>query len=131
MHQYKVGAPFERIAINIAGFIESDRGNRYLMFATDYFTKWPEVYAIPSQEVSTVADALVTNFSCRFGVPRELYSDQGRNSESRLMQEVLKRLLMSKTRTTLLHPQSDDMVERYVKTMEEHLRKMFSTQQRD
>jgi hypothetical protein len=85
MHQYNVGAPFERIAIDIAGpFPESDRGSRYLLVAMDYFTKWPEVYAIPSQEVSTVSDALVTNF-CRFRVPRELHSDQSPNFEFRLM----------------------------------------------
>jgi hypothetical protein len=55
----------------------------------DYFTKWPEAYAIPNQEAVTVAEDLMTNFFCRFGVPRELHSDQGRNFESRLMQEVL------------------------------------------
>jgi len=97
----------------------------------DYFTKWPEVYAIPNQEASIVADALVTHFFCRFGVPIELHSDQGRKFESRLMQEVLERLGANKTRTTPLHPQSDGMVERYVKTIEEHLRKVVSTHQRD
>jgi len=106
MHQYNVGTPFERIAIDIAGpFQESDKGNRYFLIAMDYFTKWPEVYAIPNQEASTVADALVTNFLCRFGDPMELHSHQGRNFESRLIQEVLERLRVNKTRTTPLHPQ--------------------------
>jgi hypothetical protein len=51
MHQYNVGAPFERIAIDVAGpFPRSNQGNRYLLIAMDYFTKWPEVYAIPNQE---------------------------------------------------------------------------------
>jgi hypothetical protein len=35
------------------------------------------------------------------------------------------------SRTTPLHPQSDGMVERYMKTIEEHLRKVVSTHQRD
>jgi transposase InsO family protein len=96
----------------------------------DYFTKWPEVYAIPNQEASTVAEALVSNF-CRFGVPMELHSDQGRNFESSLLWEVLKRLGVRKTRTTPLHPQSDGMVERYVKTVKEHLKKVVSIHQRD
>jgi transposase InsO family protein len=87
----------------------------------DYFTKWPAAYAIPNQEAATVADAMVTNFFCCFGVPRELQSDQGRNFESRLMQEVLQRLGVKKTCTTPLHPQSDGMVERYIKTVEKHL----------
>jgi hypothetical protein len=48
MHQY-VGAPLDRITIDLAGpFPESDRGNRYLLIATVYFTKWPEVYTIPN-----------------------------------------------------------------------------------
>jgi hypothetical protein len=40
--------------------------------------KWPEAYAILSQEASTLAEALVVNF-CRFGVPRDLHSNQDRN----------------------------------------------------
>jgi hypothetical protein len=71
----------------------------------DYFTTWPESYAIPNQEASAVAEALVTNV-CRFGVP-DLYSDQGRNCESRLMKEAFKHLGVNKVRTTPLHPQSD------------------------
>jgi hypothetical protein len=34
----------------------------------------------------------------------------------------MQHLGVSKTRTTPLHPQSDGMVERYIKTVEEHLR---------
>jgi transposase InsO family protein len=132
MHQYKVGAPFERIAIDVAGpFPLSDQGNRYLLIAMIYFTKWPEAYAIPSQETSTIAEALVTNFFCRFGIPRELHSDQGRNFESHLLQEMQQRLGLSKTRTTPLYPQSDGMVERYINTVEEHLRKVVASHQRD
>jgi hypothetical protein len=74
----------------------------------DYFTKWLEVYAIPNQEALTIAGALVTNFFCHFGIPRELHS----NFESYLLQEVLQCLGVSKTCTTPLHPQSDGMVER-------------------
>jgi hypothetical protein len=95
----------------------------------DYFTKWPKVYAIPCQETSTVADAFVTNFICRFGVLRELHSNQGRNLVFRLRSWNVLRI--SKTRTTTLHPQSDGTVDRYVKTVEEHMRKMVSTYERD
>jgi hypothetical protein len=99
MHRYNAGAPFERIAIDVAGpFPWSDQGNRYLLIAIDYFPKWLEAYAIPNQEALTVAKALVTNFLCRFGIPQELHSDQGRNFESHLLQEVLQHLKVSKTR---------------------------------
>jgi hypothetical protein len=82
-------SPFESIAIEAEGnFPQSDQKNGYLLITMDYFTKSPEAYAIPTREASTMTEALVTNFYSRFGVPRELHSDQGRNFESRLMQEI-------------------------------------------
>jgi transposase InsO family protein len=86
----------------------------------DYFTKWPEAYTIPNQEALTMAEVPVTNF-CQFRVPQEVHSNQDRNFESHLIQESLQHLGLSKIRTTPLNPQLDDMIERYIKTVEEHL----------
>ncbi|XP_063215566.1 retrovirus-related Pol polyprotein from transposon 412 isoform X1 [Bacillus rossius redtenbacheri] len=132
MQAYNVGAPFERIAIDIAGpFPKTKDGNRYILVVMDYFSKWPEAYALPNQEATTIADTLVNNFICRFGVPMELHSDQGRNFESTVFQEVCRLLGINKTRTTALHPQSDGMVERFNRTLEEHLAKVVAEHQQD
>jgi hypothetical protein len=72
MNHYNVGEPFERVGVDIAvPFSENERGKWYLLFAMDYFTKWPKLYAIPNQEASIVADVLVRNFFCCFGAPME------------------------------------------------------------
>jgi hypothetical protein len=132
MRQYNVGSPFERIAIDVAGpFPESDQGNKYIVVVMDYFSKWAEAYALPNQEAATVADVLVKEWICRFGVPLELHSDQGRNFESALFQNVCETLKIHKTRTTALHPQSDGMVERMNKTINRHLAKVVSDHQKD
>jgi hypothetical protein len=75
-----------------------------------------------------VTDDLVTISFCRLGVSRELHIDQGRKFDSRLLLEELQRLGITKTRIT---PQSDILVEKYEKTVEEQLRKVVSIQQRD
>lgn len=130
MQQYNVGAPFERIAMDIAGpFPPTKGGNRYILVCIDYFSKWVEAYPIMNQEARTVADAFVNNWVCRFGVPLELHSDQGRNFESSVFQELCQILEIKKTRTTPLHPQSDGMVERFNRTLEEHLRKEVNVNQ--
>jgi hypothetical protein len=86
MHQFNVVAPFLRIAIDVARpFPWSNQGNRYLLIGMDYFTKWPEAYATPNQEASTMAEVMVTNFFCCFEVLWELHSNQGHNSESCLI----------------------------------------------
>lgn len=129
---YNVGVPWERIAVDVAGpFPVTEDGNKYFMVVMDYFTKWPEVFAIPNQEATTVAEKLVNEVVCRFGVPLEIHSDQGRNFESNLFQEMCKLLGIHKTRTTPYHPQSDGMVERFNQTLERHLAKLVDDHQKD
>lgn len=132
LQQYMVGAPMERLAMDILGPLPlTPRGNRYVLVVTDYFTKWTESYAIPNQEAATVAEKLVSEFVCRFGVPRELHSDQGTNFESKVMAEVCKLLDIEKTRTSPLHPQSDGQVERFNRTLIEMLRGKLNASQED
>ncbi|CAK1589325.1 unnamed protein product [Parnassius mnemosyne] len=129
---YNVGAPWDRIAIDVAGpFPESESGNKYFMVVMDYFTKWLEVFAIPNEEASTVADKLVHEVFCHFGVPLEIHSDQGRNFESQIFQETCTVMDTHKTRTTSYHPQSDGMVERFIQTLERYLTKVVEKRQRD
>ncbi|KAJ8962328.1 hypothetical protein NQ318_018307 [Aromia moschata] len=117
MMQYLFGAPFERVAVDILGPLPAtDRGNKYLMVVMDYFSKWHEAVSLPNKEAETVAEAFI-NVIARHGVPLELHSDQGRNFESELWQEVMKILGVKKTRTTALPPQSNGMVERHNRTI--------------
>lgn len=126
------GYPFERIALDIMGPLpETDTGNKYIMVVGDYFTKWSEAYAIPNQEAKTVADKLVKEFICRYGAPEKIHSDQGRNFESQLFQEMCKLFAMEKTRTTPYHPESDGMVERMNRTVQDMLAKYVADHQRD
>ena len=132
MQLYQVGAPMERVAVDVVGPLPvTDSGNRYLLVAMDYFTKWPEVYALPNQEAITVAQALVEGFFSRFGAPIELHSDQGRNFESAVMTEVCRLFGIHKTRTTAGYPQGDGMVERFNRTLLNSLATVVSQHQRD
>ena len=129
---YIVGSPMERVAVDILGPLPiSNAGNKYLLVAMDYFTKWPEVFAIPDQEAVTIARALVEGMFCRFGAPMELHSDQGRNFESTVMAEVCRLFGISKTRTTAGYPQSDGMVERFNRTLLNALAAFTESHQKD
>jgi transposase InsO family protein len=132
MRQFIVGAPLERIAIDVLGPLPvSDRGNKYILIAADYFTKWVEAYPLENQRAEVVAEVLVKEFVSRFGVPMQLHSDQGRNFESAVFSGVCKLLGVDKTRTTALHPESDGMVERFNRTLENQLAIFVEHHQKD
>jgi transposase InsO family protein len=113
LKQEPVGAPFERVAMDIMEpGVVTEKGNRYILVISDYYTKWVEAYPLQNHTAQTVADVMVTEFCCRFGVPQQIHSDQGTEFESKLMKELCTLLQSHKTRTTPYRPQSDGLVER-------------------
>ncbi|XP_062421526.1 uncharacterized protein clasp1b [Pungitius pungitius] len=132
LQQFPVGEPMQRLGVDVLGPLPlTDRGNRYILATVDYFTKWPEAYAIKDQEAETIVDALVEGIISRLGVPESIHSDQGRNFESKIFATMCTRLGITKTRTTPLHPQSDGLVERFNRTLGEQLAILTADHQRD
>ncbi|XP_061093063.1 uncharacterized protein LOC133125281 [Conger conger] len=132
LQQFPTGCPMERVGIDVLGpFPRSEKGNRYILTAMDYFTKWPEAYCLPDQEAETIVDALVEGMFSRLGVPEVIHTDQGRNFESRVFAAMCEKLGSHKTRTTPLHPQSDGLVERFNRTLGQQLAIVTAKHQRD
>ncbi|CAG2212110.1 unnamed protein product [Mytilus edulis] len=128
----ETSSPMERLTTDILGERpETENGNRYILVVSDYYTKWTESFPMPNMEASTVVKIIVEEIIARFGVPSWIHSDQGRQYESRLFQEVCKVLDIKKTRTTPYHPQSDGMVERFNKILATMLSAYVQEHQRD
>lgn len=65
-----VSGLFELWGIDFVGPIkESDAGNKYILVASEYFTKWPVVKAYPTNDAITVAQFLYKEIFCVFGPP--------------------------------------------------------------
>ena len=112
------GMPMDRMATDILGPLPiTEDGNKYILVISDYFTKWTEAFPMPNMETKIVAKLIVEEVVARFGTPRIIHSDQGRQYESELFAEMCRFLNIQKTRTTPYHPQSDGMVERFNRTL--------------
>jgi len=129
---YNVGAPFERIQMDILGPLPlTILGNKYLLVVVDCFTKWVEAFPLKNIRARTVAEVFLSQIVSRHGVPLEIHTDQGRNFESQVFRELSCALGIKKTRTSALHPQSDGQVERQHQTILNYLAKFISENQRD
>ena len=77
LHPIKVGQPFDRVGIDLVGPLPETRmGNKYIVVATEYLTKWPEAKAIPSKHAEIIMPFIYEEIICRHGCPKELLSDQ-------------------------------------------------------
>ena len=102
---------FEHVHIDII-IMPCSEGYRYCLTMIDRFSRWPEAIPIINQEATTVARAFYENWICRFGAPKRVTSDQGRQFESYLFKALNAISGTTRLRTTAYHPQANGMVER-------------------
>ena len=88
----------------------------------DQFTKWVECIPLPSQKAEATARAAVDGFFSRFGFPFQLFSDQGRNFESKLFEALCKALEIHKAKTTPYRPSANGQEERFNRTLMDTVR---------
>lgn len=86
--------------------------NKYVLVVGDYFSKWTEAYPLPNQEAKTVTRVFVKEWVYRYGTPRSLHSNEGRNFESDLFGELCRLMDIYKTMTFPYQPLSEGMIER-------------------
>nr|GEU82826.1 reverse transcriptase domain-containing protein [Tanacetum cinerariifolium] len=62
--------------IDFMGPFPSSKGNKYILVAVDYLSKWVKARALPTNDARVVVKFLKSLFS-RFGIPHGIISDRG------------------------------------------------------
>ena len=127
-----VEGAFDRVAMDILGpFPVTTSGNRYIIVFSDYYTRWPEAFALPSTEATRIATLIVNEIMARHSSPRTFLSDRGSNFLASIVKEVCRIINTRQSHTTAYHPQTDGLVERFNGTLAEALSMYVSTHQKD
>ena len=113
---------FEHVHVDLVGPLPSSRGCRYLFTAIDRFTRWPEAFPLFETSTAACAQAFLSGWISRYGVPAVITSDNGPQFISDLWKQLSDSLGITLQRTTAYHPQSNGILERFHRSLKTALR---------
>ncbi|XP_012846942.1 PREDICTED: uncharacterized protein LOC105966912 [Erythranthe guttata] len=104
--------PFAQWGIDIVGPMPLAKGQRkFLIVAVDYFSKWVEAVAVARITDTEVMKFIWQNICCRYGLPRDLISDNGTQFNSAKIQGWCAGLGIKQRFAAVAHPQANGQVE--------------------
>ena len=113
----EVNQPLELIHLDYLK-IEPSKGNvENVLIITDHFTRYAQVFPSKSQTALATAKLLWNNFILHYGLPSKIITDQGRNFESELIENLCQVAGVKKLRTRPNHPQTNGQCEHFNSTL--------------
>jgi hypothetical protein len=127
LHPIPVGEPFYQIGIDYVGPLPLTKtGNKYIIVAMDYLTKWPEAKPTKEATAETTVQFIYEDIICRHGCPGKILTDRGSHFNNKLLKILTNKFSVKHLLSTPYHPQTNGLVERFNRTLGESLARMSS-----
>ena len=104
---------FNHINVDLIGPLPPSTGYTHLLTIVDCFTRWAEAIPLSDTSAFACAQALITHWIARFGMPMDMSSDRGSQFTSYLWDSISQLLGMKLHHTIAYHLQSNGLVERF------------------
>nr|GEZ84047.1 reverse transcriptase domain-containing protein [Tanacetum cinerariifolium] len=101
---------FDVWGIDFMGPFPSSKGNKYILVAVDYLSKWVEAKALPTNDARVAVKFLKSLFS-RFDTPKAIISDRGTHFCNDQFSRVMAKYGVTYRLSTAYHPQTSGHVE--------------------
>ena len=97
---------FDCWGIDFMGSFPSSYGNKFILVAVDYVSKWVEAIAFPTNDAYVVIKIFKSIIFPQFGVPRIVISDGGTHFINKIFDGLLKKNGIQHRVATPYHPQT-------------------------
>nr|GEV71198.1 reverse transcriptase domain-containing protein [Tanacetum cinerariifolium] len=94
-----------------SGPFPSSKGNKHILVAVDYLSKWVEVKALPTNDARVICKYL-KNLIARFGTPRAIISDQGTHFCNDQFTKVMLKYGVTHRLAAPYHPQTSGQLDK-------------------
>ncbi|GJR49476.1 reverse transcriptase domain-containing protein [Tanacetum coccineum] len=108
--QIQVCEIFDVWGIDFMGPFPSSRGNKYILVAVDYLSKWVKAKVLPTNDARVVVKFLKSLFA-RFETPHAIISDRGTHFCNDQFAKVMLKYGVTYHLSTAYHPQMGGQVE--------------------
>jgi hypothetical protein len=128
IHPTKMSWPFEMWGMDVVGPIHppSSKGHRFLLAATDYFSKWYEVVALKEVKAENIEDFIRNNLIHRFAVPSQIISDNGTSFKNKHLEKLFTKFKIKHHFSTSYNPSANGQAEAFNKVLCKLLTKVVS-----
>ena len=100
--------PFQQWGLDILGPVPIEKGQcKFVIVAVDYFTKWAEVEPLANITEQKIRNFVWHSIICRFGIPRALVSDNGKQFDNPKFRDFCVELRIKNYYSSPAHPQSN------------------------
>ena len=97
--------PFSAVNLDVVGPLPVSNGMCYLLTVVDRTTHWPEAFPVDDISTTTLAEAFISGWVARFGVPLTMTSDSGIQFSGALWSELCRLIGCNHQMTTAYRPQ--------------------------
>jgi len=113
LHLVNIEQPFEKHGLDIIGDIapHSSKQHKYILTATDYFTKWVEAIPLKVGNSEIVIDFINQHITTRFGLPCALMFDNASYFSGNVITEFSLKQGFKFKYSTNYYPQGNGLVE--------------------
>ena len=120
--------PMAKLSLDLSGpYPTTLSGNRYIIAFFDWYSGWPEAFAVSDKMGETVADLIIDQIFPRCGSSLLTVRDNGTENVNKAANETLAWLNIDHVLTSVYHPQSNSMVERFHRTLHDILSKKVAS----
>jgi Integrase core domain len=128
----RVVGPFETVGVDILGpFPRSNAGNKYVILAVDYLTKWTMTRAVPSANADEVVRFFLEKIVYHHGAPRRIITDQGKCFVAKTVDTALQKLRIKHNLASVGWPRGNALTERVIRTITDMIAMFVSPSQED